>query len=79
MINTSKFTERDAIQFLRWPGRYLVRMFNIRRGTDWYIAPDVGKISDKLAEALIARADIQPSRDGLWPGRDQTYQYRRVA
>ena len=77
MINTSKFTERDAIQYLRWPGRHLVRMYNIRRGTDWYIAPDVGKISNKLAEALIARADIQPSRDGLWAGCDQTFQYWR--
>ena len=78
-MNTSKFTDCDAIQFLRWPGRYLVRMHNTRRGMEWFISPDAGKISDKLAEALIARPDIQPSRDGLWAGCDQTYQYRRVA
>ena len=78
-MNTSKFTVPDAMEFLREPGRHLVRMHNARHGMEWYISPDVGKIKDKLAEALIARADIQPSRDGLWAGCDQTFQYRRVA
>ena len=75
-MNTSKFTERDAIEFLRDGRRHLVRMHNTRRGMEWFISPDVGKIKDELAEALIARADIRPSRDGLWAGCDQTFQYR---
>jgi hypothetical protein len=73
-VNTSKFTERDAIEFLRDRDRHLVRM-HTRRGMEWFISPDVGKIKDELAEALIARPDIQPSHDGLWAGCDQTFQY----
>ena len=78
-MNTANLTLPDAIEFLREAGRHLVRMHNTRHGMEWYISPDVGKIKDKLAEALIARDDIQPSRDGLWADCDQTFQYRRVA
>jgi hypothetical protein len=69
-------TEREAIEFLRDRTRHLVRMHNTRHGMEWYISPDVGKIKDELALTLIARADIQPSLDGLWAGCDQTFQYR---
>jgi hypothetical protein len=33
-------------------------------------------VTNKVAEALLARNDVQPGNDGLFPGIHQTYRLR---
>ena len=69
-------TERAAVELMRDRSRHLVQMHNSRGGREWYLVPG-GKIRNELAQALLARAEIQPSNDGLFPGISQTFQFRR--
>ena len=74
-MNTSKLTEREIVELMR-DGRHLALMHNVRRGKEWYLIPG-GRLKDDVAHALLAREDIQPSHDGLFPGISQTFTYRR--
>jgi len=72
-----KVTERAAVDLMRDGRRHLVQM-HTRHGIKWFLVPG-GEVRDELAQALLARADIQPSNDGLFPGISQTFVYRRAA
>jgi hypothetical protein len=42
-------------------------------GEGWFITPHGGEVTQQVAEALLARDDVQPQHDGLFPGIHQTY------
>ena len=71
-----KVTERAAVELMRAGRRCLVQM-HTHRGVKWFLVPG-GEIRNELAETLLARPDIQPSHDGLFPGISQTYRFRRA-
>jgi hypothetical protein len=77
-MNTAKLTVPEVVELMRDDGRHIALMHNVRRGREWYLIPG-GKLKDDVVQALLAREDIQPSRDGLFPGISQTFVYRRVA
>ena len=73
-MNTLKFTERDVVDFVR-EGRCVAQMHS-RSGLRWFLVPG-GEIRADVAEKVIARKDIQPSNDGLFPGISHTFKYRK--
>lgn len=48
---------------------------NSKSGPCWYIVPG-GEVTENVANALLARPDVQPSDDGLFPGISQTFRLR---
>jgi hypothetical protein len=62
---------RDATALMR-QGRLLMQMHNTKSGLTWYII-NGGEVSEKLAAELLARPDVQPSGDALFPGISQTF------
>jgi hypothetical protein len=66
-------TETFALELMR-EGRPLMRMHGIDR-MRWYIVPG-GQIADNVVERILVRRDVQPCRDGLFPGCDQTFRMR---
>ena len=78
MINTQNLTEREVVELLRDGSRCLALMHSRRTsdGKEWYLIPG-GRLKDEVAHTLLAREDIQPSNDGLFPGISQTFKYRR--
>jgi hypothetical protein len=44
-------------------------------GLRWYVVPG-GEITENVASALLARPDVQPANDGLFPGISQTFRLR---
>jgi hypothetical protein len=73
--NKKFVTERDAIELMR-NGQSLARMHVSGGGQAWFIAPRGGEVTQQVAEALLARNDVQPQADGLFPGMHQTYRLR---
>jgi hypothetical protein len=67
-------TEVNALALMR-EGRPLMRMHDVDR-TRWFVVPG-GQVTDAVAEKILARPDIQPCRDGLFPGCDQTFRMWR--
>jgi hypothetical protein len=76
-MNTLKLSLPEVVELMR-DGRHLALMHNVRGAKDFYLIPG-GMLKDDVAHALLAREDIQPSNDGLFPGISQTFTYRRVA
>jgi hypothetical protein len=70
-----KLTERSALNYMRG-GSCLAQMHTVR-GMKWFLVPD-GEVKDEIAQALLARPDIQPSGDALFPGLSQTFKYRPI-
>jgi hypothetical protein len=57
-------------------GSALVQMHDIAAvRLRWYIVPG-GEITERIANELLARPDVQPSSDGLFPGISQTFRLR---
>lgn len=73
-MKTPTLTKTDALEYMR-EGRPLVRM-HTRIGMKWFIAPG-GEVSDAVAAHILARSDVQPGRDGMFPGCDQTFRLAR--
>lgn len=74
--STRKFvTLREAIELMR-NGQSLAQMHVSGGGKAWFIAPRGGEVTQQVAEALLARNDVQPGNDGLFPGIHQTYRWR---
>jgi hypothetical protein len=67
-------TLRQAADLMRI-GRSLMQMHD-RNGVGWYIVPAGGEVTEKIATELLARPDVQPSADGLFPGISQTFRMR---
>jgi hypothetical protein len=45
-------------------------------GVAWFVLGG-GRIPDVVAERIVARKDVEPSRDGLFSNLSQTYRLRR--
>ena len=52
-----------------------LQQMHSKTGPRWYIVPG-GEISENIASALLARPDVQPANDGLFPGISQTFRLR---
>jgi hypothetical protein len=55
-------------------GSTLMQMHS-RNGLRWYLVPG-GEVTERVAAELLARSDVQPSNDGLFPGISQTFRLR---
>jgi len=55
-----------------------LQQMHSKTGLRWYIVPG-GEVSEKVAKALLARPDVQPANDGLFPGISQTFRLRAVS
>jgi hypothetical protein len=55
-------------------GKVLMRMHTVN-GMRWFIVPG-GKITDSVANRILARPDVQPHDSGLFPGGEQTFKLR---
>jgi len=64
-----------AVDLMR-SGAPLVQM-HTREGLRWYVVPG-GQVPPRIAKELLARPDVQPSQDGLFPGISQTFRLRRA-
>jgi hypothetical protein len=56
----------------------VLRQMHTRTGLKWFLVPG-GEVSEKVAVEQIERPDIQPDRDGLFPGISQTFRLGRWA
>lgn len=67
-------TKKRAIELMRNQRSALVKMHTSAstEGFAWYVIPG-GPVSQEVAVSLLARPDIKPGQDGLWPSQDQTW------
>jgi hypothetical protein len=76
-MKTKTYTEEDVVTHLRDYGRRLMLM-HVGDGKAWFV-PGLGRITDDVAHAVLARLDIHGIHDDQWPGISQVYAYRWVA
>jgi hypothetical protein len=62
--------EAFALNLLR-EGKLLMRMHTVN-GLRWFIMPG-GQVADSVVRRILARPDVHPFDDGLFPGHAQTY------
>ena len=55
-----------------------LQQMHSKNGLRWYLVPG-GEIAERIANGLLARPDVQPSDDGLFPGISQTFRLRGVS
>ena len=55
------------------PDGRLVRLHSNNGGAGFYIWPVGGRVSDEVAQLLLARTDVQPYDSGLFPGHPQSW------
>jgi hypothetical protein len=72
-MKTKTLAENDALELMR-EGRAMFKMHTVQ-GMQWFIAPG-GQITETVAQRILARPDVQPQRDGLFPYCDQTFKLR---
>jgi hypothetical protein len=65
--------ERRAVELIREPKRCLARM-HTRHGPRWFIIPG-GEVSAETAAKIRKMPQVAPSKDGLFPGLDQTWRF----
>jgi hypothetical protein len=70
-MRNETISEAFALDLMR-EGRLLTRMHTVN-GLRWFVVPG-GKVTDKVAERILARPDVQPHDSGLFPGCEQTFQ-----
>lgn len=64
-----------ATEMLRKPGAALIRSHSRNPAEfQWFITPGT-RISNDIAAKLIERPDVRGSKDGMWPGLDQTWRF----
>jgi hypothetical protein len=69
-MRNETLSEAFALDLMR-EGKLLMRMHTIN-GMRWFIVPG-GKLSDSVAKRILARPDVQPHDNGLFPGCEQTF------
>jgi hypothetical protein len=47
---------------------------NTRHGVKWFLIPH-GEVSTETARKIRSMPQVAPSRDGLFPGLDQTWRW----
>ena len=72
-MKTKTLDENGALELMR-EGRSMLKMHTVH-GMQWFIAPG-GQITETVAQRILARTDVQPQRDGLFPNCDQTFRLR---
>jgi hypothetical protein len=70
MTFKSTIPESSALDLMR-EGRPLMKM-HTTGGMEWFVVPD-GRITETVAQRILARPDVQPHNDGLFPGCSQTF------
>jgi hypothetical protein len=55
-------------------GKPLMKLHTVN-GMRWFIVPG-GQVTDAVAGRILARRDVQPRDNGLFPGCEQTFQLR---
>ena len=66
-------TFHKALDLLRRPGARMV-LTNINGNrSEYWISPSCVRVDPKLAEQIKAHPQIIGSKDGIWPGHDQTW------
>lgn len=70
-MRNETLSEAFALDLMR-EGRLLTKLHTVH-GLRWFIVPG-GKVTDKVAERILARPDVQPHDSGLFPGCEQTFQ-----
>jgi hypothetical protein len=68
-------TTPRAVDMMR-SGGTLVQM-HCKDCLRWYIVPG-DEVTERVANELLGRPDVQPSSDGLFPGISQTFRLRGV-
>jgi hypothetical protein len=63
---------KKALDLLRQNGHLLMLMHEWGGGQEYYIIPG-GHVDRKDAETILARPDVFPSHDGLFPESSQTW------
>jgi hypothetical protein len=69
-MRNETLSEAFALDLMR-EGRLLTKMHTVS-GLRWFIVPG-GRVTDNVAERILARPDVQPSDPGLFPGCAQTF------
>ena len=66
-----------ALDQLRKPGATLVLCFtpDTVSGRSFYIQPDGIRVTDELAQKLLAHPRVQPFDSGLLPGHPQSWKF----
>lgn len=72
-MSRERLTTSRAADMMR-SGGTLVQM-HAKDGMRWYIVPG-GPVTERIANELLERPDVQPSNDGLFPGISQTFRLR---
>jgi hypothetical protein len=70
---TNLIRERVAVELMRDRGCRLAKM-NTRHGVKWFLIPH-GEVSTETASKIRSMPQVAPSRDGLFPGLDQTWRW----
>jgi hypothetical protein len=60
-----------AVMLMHRPGTFLMKMHD-KDGTAFFVVPG-GRLRNDDAEKIIARTDIVPDNNGLFPGVDQSW------
>jgi hypothetical protein len=66
-------SEADALELLR-EGKLLMRMHTVK-GMRWFVVPG-GPVTESTVKRILARPDVQPHDNGLFPGCEQTFRLR---
>jgi hypothetical protein len=63
-------SESFALELLR-EGKLLMRMHTVN-GMRWFVVPG-GQVAESVVKRILARPDVQPHDNGLFPGCEQTF------
>ena len=66
-------SENFALELMR-EGKLLLRMHTVN-GLRWFVVPG-GQVAESVVKRILARPDVQPHDNGLFPGCEQTFQLR---
>jgi hypothetical protein len=69
-MRNETISEAFALELMR-EGKLLMRM-HTTNGLRWFVVAG-GKLTDSVAERILARPDVQPSDPGLFRGCEQTF------
>jgi hypothetical protein len=64
-----------AMTLMRRRDAHLIQV-NGKRGPEWWIAPNGGRVDPRTAEQIRAHSQVKGDEDGLWPGLSQTWRMR---
>jgi hypothetical protein len=65
-----------AMDAMRRPGAVLIQTFSYYGKPDYWIVPGGGRVEQKIAEQIIAHAQVIGGKDALFPGHHQTWRMR---